>query len=318
MAVHLSVDSGGTKIKVLAYDDDFKPVLRARAGSLRGNTTSKELVQAHLDDLISQLSPIHGERIGLISGIFDGNVLKRIGELCPITQRRYCGEPELGYAAACLEGDAMQALSGTGCTLFARKNGAIMASGGFGSLICDEGSGYRLGKAVLEAAIRDYEDRGPKTMLGELFCQRMGKNDLREAAWELYRRTEQSTVTYIAACSTLLTTAANAGDEVAKTILKDGAKDVADQILALHRKAKMPADCPFTISGGSWRGHILYYQTFKELVQKALPQAQFVLPKADPIVGAVFLHASQVHGWSLEQTAEKIGSYYQEEAFFLP
>lgn len=317
MAVHLSVDSGGTKIKVLAYDDDFKPILRARAGSLRGNTTSSDLVQAHLDDLISQLSVLRGEEIGLISGILGGDVLKRIEEIAPVNRWRYCGEPELGYAAACLEGDAMQALSGTGCSLYARKNESIIASGGFGSLICDEGSGYRLGKAAWEAAIRDYEGRGPKTVLSELICQYMGKSDLREAAWELYRWQKQSTVTEIAACSRLLTTAADAGDEVAKQVLRDGAKDVADQILALHRKIDMPDDCPFTISGGTWRSHILYYQTFKELVLKALPKAQFVVPKGDPIVGAIFLHAAEVHGWSLTQAAEKLMPYYQEEAFFL-
>ena len=70
------------------------------------------------------------------------------------------GEYSLGLYAACLQKEAVIAISGTGSGVFyVREKAAGYGVGGWGALISDEGSGYYLGRLAALAAIRSYEKR---------------------------------------------------------------------------------------------------------------------------------------------------------------
>jgi N-acetylglucosamine kinase-like BadF-type ATPase len=317
MAIYLSVDAGGSKVKIIAYDEDFKPILRCRVGSFRRNTTPKDVWQAHLDDLLTQLSPLRGRRIGLISGVLDGGFADHIATLCPVDTVRNLGEAKIGLGASCIDGDAMLALSGTGCTIFAREKGNKFSCGGYGAVIDDSGSGYHMGRSAFVAAIESYEGRGPHTVLTDLICEKLGHDDLRQAIFSIYKQNEIAPIALVASCSKLVSTAAESGDTVALNILKSEGELVSKQVLTLHRKAGLACDIPITISGGNWHAHHTFFDSFASAINRELPKAPLIIPRVEPIVGPIYLHAAESRGCSLSEAARELEIYYDEEKFIL-
>ena len=318
MAIYLSIDSGGSKVKIIAYDENFKPILRCCGGSLRINSTPKDVWQTHLDDILSQLSPIHGKPIDQISGeLGSGGIADHIAKICPVGEIRSVGEAGSGFAAACINGDALLALSGTGCTFSARKNGKRTSFGGYGAVVDDSGSGYHVGRSAFKAAIACYEGRGPHTALVDMICEKFGHADLRSAIFSIYRQQEIAPIAMVAKCSRLVSAAAEKDDVVALDILKQEGRFVAERAVALHRKVGLAQDDPITISGGNWHAHHTFFDSFASAVKEELPKAAIILPLVEPVVGPIFLHAAHTLGCSLAEAATALLPYYKEEEFIL-
>ena len=76
MANHLAIDSGGTKVLGILYDDDFTPKAISRVGSFRTNTTSPELVRHNMEQMRREL------------GLIPGTVIDSGSKLYPLTYAR--------------------------------------------------------------------------------------------------------------------------------------------------------------------------------------------------------------------------------------
>ena len=172
MKQYLAVDSGGTKVLAILYDEAFRPIRSARAGSMRDNTTARDLVLRNADQLIDDLG-IGGQTISLLTGVWDGGLSERLNARCTVEKSIGCGELDEGFYAAGIIGNGYLALSGTGATLFARYEGKAYYCGGFGAAVADEGSGYWMSRNAFNAAIKDWEGRGPYTLLTQLIARRM-------------------------------------------------------------------------------------------------------------------------------------------------
>ena len=141
MKRYLALDAGGTKVAALLYDGDFNQIASAVSGSLRENTTSKDLIEKHIDQIITGLG-LDGGEIEEIGGTCEGSLVERIKTICSVKKVAMSGELDLGLSAAGIFGDGMLALSGTGATLFYKYKGKSDGTGGYGASVSDEGSGY--------------------------------------------------------------------------------------------------------------------------------------------------------------------------------
>lgn len=79
------------------------------------------------------------------------------------------------FYGECGTSDGIVAICGTGSSAFAYKNGIIHRVDGHGYLLGDESGGYRMGQMALNAALREEDGRGPKTILTQLCRQKAGK-----------------------------------------------------------------------------------------------------------------------------------------------
>ncbi|MBE6659533.1 MAG: hypothetical protein E7604_13965, partial [Ruminococcaceae bacterium] len=263
--LNIALDSGGTKVIALLYDENFRMISSHRTGSLRSNTTAPELVQRNIDDLIREMN-ITGHPIGAITGIPDGGLVARIKELCHVETVATCGEFELGMNAAELFGDGILSLSGTGATMFARCNGKYYGTGGYGAAVSDAGSGYWIGRAAFNAAIEDDEGRGMHTILTDLLAEKLGgtRNSFGRAIFSIYSKTDISPTAYVASCTPLVSQAAMEGDAAAMKILERAGYLIGAQTVSLFRKHNLPTTLPITISGSVWRSHPLLFDTFRD------------------------------------------------------
>ncbi len=289
---YMAIDSGGTKVAAVLYDENFRLLGSARVGSMRSNTTSKELIEENVRQLLLQLQLTDGdpEGIAMISGIPDGDVCKKLREHVPVGKERWLGELELGLYAAEIFGDGILALSGTGCTLFSQYQGHIGILGGYGAAVADEGSGYWIGRHAVQAAIKADEGRGEQTVLKELICAYLGREKLQDAIFSIYGKRDISPTACVASFAPLVTRAAGMGDAVALRILRDAGEVVGEQLNALCRKESLPDDLPVTVSGSVWRGHGAMYERFCEVVRQRTPDRVIKIPGFEPIIGSVIWH----------------------------
>lgn len=326
MKRYLAVDSGGTKVLAVLYNEDFEPIRIARVGSFRDNTTPPELVRRNMETLLSRLELDKGGVLDGITGLIDHTFYEQLREKCVVRHTDHCGEMEAGLHAAEIFGDGLLALSGTGATMFGRHNGKHCYAGAYGAAVSDIGSGYWMGREILNAAIRDYEGWGPKTLLTELVCRHFGfekstpdetRTQLNSAIFSIYGRHDYSPSACVASCAPLATEAADRGDPVAIGILEETGRMLGTMMVSMIRKHGIPDELPMTISGSVWRGHRKLFDTFSDLIHTQSPARPLLIPEFEPILGVMIRHWLQVYGKFDRADKARLAELYPEYTFAL-
>lgn len=314
MKYHLSIDSGGTKVAAILYDENLRRVKVCVTGSVRGNTTSAELVKKHTDEIINGLE-LNGKTVETIGGTFENSLYDNIRNVCEIKRKSIFGELEMGLSAAGIFGDGLLALSGTGATVFAHKDGKKFSAGGYGAAVADEGSGYYIGRSAFIAAIRDVEGRGERTALSDLIPQTLGfdgRKQLREAIFSIYGKTDASPVASVAKTVPTVIKAAAENDTAAKTILKDAGGLLGKQMIYLINSNGLPADLPVTVSGSVWRGNPVFYDAFEKTLKESYDKINIVIPRLEPALGDLAYRAYEQKGELTEGDVSHIISEFPE------
>ena len=319
MANYLAMDSGGTKVLAILYDEDFRPKAISRVGSFRANTTSPELVRRNMMQLQQELGLLPGTVIDRFIGIIYTEFVDFLEKTCTIKEIDRIGELEAGLHAAGIFGNGLMTLSGTGSNVGALYNGQIHFAGGYGASVSDAGSGYWMAREAMNAAIADYEGFGEETQLTELIAQHFGypKEEFKTAIFSIYENTDFSPVAQVASCAPLVSRAAKTGDRIACDILKRTGEILGRQAVALIRKNGFPDDMPMTISGSVWRSDRVLFDTFADTIHAQSPGRPIMIPEFEPILGVMTKHYLDLHGHFKEEDRALFRELYPQYAFGL-
>jgi N-acetylmuramic acid 6-phosphate etherase len=182
---------------------------------------------------------------------------------------------------------AVALVSGTGSLAWGRDGeGRSARAGGWGPLLGDEGSGYWLGLQSLQAIVREVDRRGPPTSLSRRLPSQLTLTDWKELPVQVQTLSRHQ----IAALAPQVITAADMGDLVARQLLADAARHLADMVQAvavqLHAGDSLGR---LAIAGGVLlRSPALQQQLTERLDQHGL-HIQQVQRVDDPLQGAVEL-----------------------------
>lgn len=315
MIYNIAVDSGGTKVLALLYDENFNLLKTVRVGSMRTNTTSNELIEKNLDELEQGLFGDSSPEIGCLSGALTKVLVDRLSKKYRINKILNLNELILGMNAAFIFGDGLMSLSGTGATTFARIGGKPYYLGGYGAAVSDEGSGYWKGRIAFDAAIKSFEGRGRKTLLEKLLCNKLGNNNLRDAVMSIYSQPGISPVAFVASCSPLVDEAAYMGDEAAIDIIGAVGESLGDQLNAIVRMNGISSNVPVTVSGSVWKGHPLMFTRFCEKIREVSENRPIVIPEFEPIIGAIIEHYKSENKEFDDQIKQRFRNVYSEYFF---
>ena len=316
MKYHLAVDSGGTKVLAILYDEAFRPLRVCRTGSTRRTSTPKQVIQHNVTKLIDTLE-LRGITISTLCGGCDTDLYQALCSVCTIERRLPFGELSAGLAAAECFADGYLALAGTGATIFCRHQGKEFAVGGFGSIISDEGSGYWIAREAFGAAIRSQEGWGKHTLLQTLIPEHLSESpkEFRQAIYTVYNKPDTSAVTCVADCAPLVTQAAEMGDAIALEILTRAGRLLALQLAALQKQNSLPKDLPVTISGSVWLGHEILFSEFRRVLDEKGMGSQIIAPTFQPIVGIILCHYFADHRTYTPADAARFRELYQNYLF---
>lgn len=156
---------------------------------------------------------------------------------------------------------------------------------GWGNLIGDAGSAYWIGRAGLEAGMKSFDGRAPKSALLEILTKNFPSPD--EAYIEL--QTDENRVSRIASFARSVIEAADS-DAAAREIVQQAARELALSAVTAARRAETDTEAAPRFS---WAGNVmqarLLREEFANEIKKSLPSAQVIEPIGQPIDGAALL-----------------------------
>ena len=182
----------------------------------------------------------------------------------------------------------MVVIAGTGSVAFGRSEaGEEARAGGWGPILGDEGSAYGISRAGFSAVLRAYDGRGPSTQMLDILT-----HDYQLAASEIPRFVYATTTHAddIARYSKLVIAAAEAGDEVASTILKDAGRELGACVVAVAQRLKIAErEFPVAYVGGAFNAGELLLTPMQQTISARAPRAKVGPPHRTPVEGAAMM-----------------------------
>ncbi|HXG10136.1 MAG TPA: BadF/BadG/BcrA/BcrD ATPase family protein [Gemmataceae bacterium] len=192
----------------------------------------------------------------------------------------------LVLAAGTPAGWGLGVIAGTGSIAVGRSaDGRTARAGGWGYLLGDEGSGYGLVMAGLQAVVRAADGRGPATLLTERLLSKLGVDRPEMLVPAIYRGSWDRAA--LAGLAPLVLEAA-AEDAVAAQIREDAARALAEAAAAVARKLELgPGPVPVSLAGGVLLGDVRYRERVLEAMKACGIQPDPVHLVREPAEGAV-------------------------------
>lgn len=204
------------------------------------------------------------------------------------------------------------------------QEGQHAGAGGWGALLGDEGSGYWIGMQAMRAVLRAHDGRSEETLLTQLIFDHFGFRNVLDMVFRashgmiaaqdaahlvgigsesgvevaragtIVRKTRPGDSFLprheIASLCPLVVRAAQQGDHAARHILASAGQTLGELAVAVIRRLYMALESfavvPF---GGVFKAGDLILSPFRETIVAVASQAQIVLPRFEPVIGAVLL-----------------------------
>jgi N-acetylglucosamine kinase-like BadF-type ATPase len=159
--------------------------------------------------------------------------------------------------------------------------------GGLGWRVGDEGSAFALGRAGIGAALRGLDGRTQATTLERAIPQAIGVTGLEEIRdWAA-----QAETSVVAELARTVCDQAEAGDEVAVSLVREAGEALAAHVTALLRHFPPASPVPVALGGGLLVSHSAVRNALLTTLALQAPRADVLDIEIDPPLGAIRLAA---------------------------
>ena len=292
----LAVDAGQTTIRAALVHNGRGPRSAVAPGVVRvGSAAGPEVVTERLLAAVEELGPLPEEAPRAAIGLsgFEAVGEEDLGWIAD-TFRRSVGVESLAIASDGLTAllgaigrrDGVVVAAGTGTACLARRGDRFAKVDGWGSLLSDAGSGFAIGRAGLDGALREYDGRPGSAALLEAARARFG--EVERLAEQIYSAPVPTRA--VASFAEDVARAAEDGDEYAETILADAARELAISASAAAGRLFEPEEEVLVSYAGSvFQAGEPIAAPFRREVEARLPRSTVVEPEGDPLAGALVL-----------------------------
>src|SRR5688572_1009979 len=300
----LGIDAGGTKTVCLLADERGEILGEARdsganlqvMGELGVEKVLHRVMQETLGD-----RDINPDAICLgIAGVdrpADAqavtDIMRRIGHK---TRTVVVNDALVALVAGAGDQPGMVIVAGTGSISYGRDaDGRAARAGGWGYLLGDEGGGFWIGRAALSAVVRQFDQRGPATLLTDLVLAQMQLSTPSEVIHAIYDRGLQRHA--IAGLAGVVQRAMDAGDAVAGEILDRAATELAAAAASVVTRLGMRGDVfPTVLAGGMFKGMPSLVTSVTTRLAEVAPRSEVRRLEIEPAHGAVTLALAAARG----------------------
>lgn len=293
----LGIDGGGTRTTAWLSDGRRRILGQGVAGASNpvavGLAAAQRQILAAAGQALASLPPRQRPRLKAVClGLagadrpqFSRPLAAWLRKRLPARTHLVTTDAALALEVAVGAGPGIVVIAGTGSIACARDaQGRLLRAGGWGSAWDDAGSGYDLGRQAVRAALRALDGRGPKTSLGPAITRSLGLDDITGI---VALRLDPHR---IASLAPMVIQAAGRGDRVARHLLDQAGKDLAELALALIRRAGLKRKpLPVACAGGLFRSSAALRRSFARHLHRQTPGVRARLLRLEPVEGAVAL-----------------------------
>lgn len=310
--VNLSVDGGGTKINVIAFDENYKLLGFGTSGGINTRYESEEQAINHILSSIQDcMKNIEEKNINIVycTMVSTNNIFVEAIMRLGYTIKKFVSMQE-GYTYLLAEGltdKGYVSLSGTGSgSIFCDGRDRMLHLGGFGTPIGDDGSGAWIGIKGINAVTRSLDAWGEETTLTKELLSYLGiESNPSDILNALYPRDRDARALY-AKFAVIVGEQADLGDNVARSIVLDAGNILAEQIIGVVRIHKdisvnryntnrkllslndiKNSEVDIYACGGAWKCSKYMFDAFSKKVKETIPNANCKRGIFDPVVGGI-------------------------------
>lgn len=194
------------------------------------------------------------------------------------------------WAAATSAQLGVGAISGTGSNVFGvGRDARAWRAGGWGHVLGDEGSGYRLAVDSIRAALADRERSGPETALSAAAVDFFEVDTVERLAALVYSKPLAKGE--IAAFAVETARVAHAGDAVACGLYERAAVELGRQVTAVIQQTGLTGEFPVGLIGSAFKAGALFVEPLTNVVRRVAPQAHVGVVEMAPVGGCLLLAA---------------------------
>ncbi|WP_298919214.1 N-acetylglucosamine kinase [uncultured Nostoc sp.] len=312
MSYVLGIDGGGSKTVCVLMDDLRQVLGRGEAGPSNyqsiGIEATLQSIQSAIQNavettIITNTLKINAICLGLagVGRAADIKVVKGLvqelqnNKSLPITWALQpaniviCNDALIALVGGIGQPVGVVVAAGTGSIVFGRNHqGHTKRVGGWGYILGDEGSAYKIAIAGMNAALKSADGREMSTSLIEGFKQYLDLESIEDLIEVIYRR--EWGVKQIAALAPIVDFAAASGDIVANIIIDDAVKELVKATSTVI-DAIFSADSVLEVvtTGSVWRGKCKIHERFAASIVKKFPEVKVIFPRYELAYGAGLL-----------------------------
>ncbi len=302
MNYFIGIDGGGTKTKAVLVDENLNIINEGIGGPSNFlifdiNTVANSIIEL-LTTLTNKanisLSNIQSILIGTAGAgrrddteRLENTLLKKAKEInVTINNFRVESDARIALEGAFAGKPGSILIAGTGSIMFGKDlHGSIHRVGGFGRILGDEGSGFHIGQAGLNAVAKSFDGRNNGTLLTQLLKDNFNISNSVQLINEVYKNNFD-----IPKVAPLVIEAAEKNDLICKSILDAEIDELVEHILAM--KEKIDEDVlSISLIGGTITTDNFYANLFRARV-KEIPNVKIVDAELPPEIGAALMAKS--------------------------
>ncbi|WP_238948417.1 BadF/BadG/BcrA/BcrD ATPase family protein [Clostridium sp. YIM B02569] len=291
----IGVDGGGTKTEAVAYDfqgniivtsvKGFANLLNNREKALNNIVDSIREIMDVLkeDELVGLYLGIAGSEVGDNAKIIKDTIKNELKTDCVLMN-----DAEIALKAMLRGNDGILTIAGTGSIAFGVKNNSSVRCGGWGNLLGDEGSGYKISIDAIKRMIFEEENSLPKSELTTRIMKRLGAKSIGEVVTFVYSSTKDE----IASLAEVVSILGEEGNKIAEEILVNEGVDLAKTVINVYRKLKFES-CSIALVGGVIRKAKILRKSFEKYLRENIVIEYIVDDEISPTIGAYYINKAK-------------------------
>jgi len=318
MSYVLGIDGGGTKTVCVLMDDTGKILGRGTGGASNYQSVGVEAaiqsihsaIYKAVNESLQSIETITIKAIclglagvsrpadiqiiqGVVKELQRSNWLPILWDLQP-SNIIICHDAFIALVGGIGDDVGIVVAAGTGSIVFGRnQQGATHRVGGWGYILGDEGSAYKIAVYGMQAALKSYDGHEILTSLVDDFKRHLGLGSIEDLIEVIYRRGWG--VKEISSLAQVVDLAAALGDELANKIIDDAVEELVKATSTVINKIfNNNSNIEIVTVGSVWQGKSQIQDRFAASVVNDFPFAKVISPKYEPAYGAGLLAIKQL------------------------
>ena len=286
----IGVDAGGTHSTAIAYDMDGKELGRAEGGPGKINADYEGGINNIAEVVNELLDKFDGDCQRVLAGIAGLSVVGNAPEVAATISSRINNLPTRAITDSLLalynglEGDdGALVIAGTGSVFNGLQDGHLIAVGGYGNILGDEGSGYAISVAAMKSALLSWDKREENALI-PMFTELFGVEHMDECNAKFYKMKNPE----VAGMAVHVAKLADSGDKHASQVIKDQAHLLARDIIIGLDHYEDPKPMKIALTGSVLANNEMMRGLIEDEVKNKYPDAIFSVSNGENARGVIF------------------------------